>query len=270
MTYSPKGETVDLKDSASWLAVDRLVKKALPSARETYGASLGTDVAYKSLLSGVEQARIRAAGLRKTAAEFGSKAKNYANRGKDPAKRRAALLDAQRYDRLAGAEEESTISLKNKLDIRREELWENALGVTADGIDYSLESLEAEVLQEIMADINARLDTKVAEERRAAVEAHRPYLDGIGPAAQDVLGSLFGDVYSGDTIVLHVDGKLDHTTPVIIYTEDPDKTRSRLPNELKLPDDTRLTLGGVDQIPLNDGSGTSILEVQYSGSKKLH
>jgi len=285
-TYTPKGETVDLKDVATELAINRLARRAAKKSNERYDRKLDADPDYKAFLAGAEKAKRSAEKFRLISESFYRKAIGYSKRLENgetvinldgetidyTTEMGIALENSQFYRDLSEAEDAKTV-IPQPISKIMAKLWFDSFNAAAGELGYNLDGkIEKEkrgVLGDIEADIQTILD---AAERREVVQSNNAYLSGVSASAQDLLRTLFGEeeIYAGETNVSHVDGRLEHRTPVTIYTLNADLTVSRLPQELILPDGNKLALLSSGPIPLKDGSGTTLIEAHYAGSKRLH
>lgn len=288
--YTPTGETLNLSNIEFELAVDRLVSRALQETNARYQALLKADSAYQAFLAGADKARASAKKYRQISEAFIQKAEEYKRRldGGLPSEEtdyrteiEYALMHAHFYRQMTEKEEEKTFA-SPELRTELENMRERAFNSTAEQFRYNTwknVGREASAIEgEIMADIYHRLDNaargipeeRAAEERRVAMEANRPYLDGARGLAEKFLRDLFGEhIYAGEPEVGHVDGRFDYKIPFSIYTDNPEATKEGLPKELRMPEGG-LTLQPAEIIPLNDGSGTFIVQATYTGSKSLH
>lgn len=275
--YSPKGETVDLSPIVFELAVDRLVKRASLKIEERYQALLESNSIYQAFLAEAGRARANAEKYRQTTKTFGQKAETYAKRldegmgdGMDGTEITTALMEAQFYDGLAEAEEEKTLppaELGTELRKMRDHAFNGVAGKLGYDIWGNVQTEAATVFGEIVVELYRLLDM---EERKVAIENNRPYLDGVRTSAEELLRSLFGEhVYVTGPEVDHIDGRLDHVTTATIFTDAPEITIRGLQKEFETSEGV-LSLVSAEQIPLNDGTGMSIVEAKYTGSKPLH
>jgi len=280
MSYTPKGETVNLNNVEFVLAVNRIASRAMSQAHAEYNSTPDQD-RYQALL---DKATASSKKYRQIASGFDQKEMEYKNRLAEgmPSEEtdyrteiEAAAINSQFFREMAEKEDEKALVASSKL----RKLWENAFNSVAGQLGYNntwgqveteARAIEREITNEIYRRIDTLAEERAATNRRIVIEANKGYLTDARTSTEGLLRSLFGEyVYVGEHQITHVDGRLDHEIPVMIYTVEPEDTISALPKELETPQ-SRLTLVSSELIPLNDGTGTSIVQVSYRGSKPLH